>query len=1148
MSDALFIAGYYRSGTSALSGTLQKLGVAIHNDADANEHNPRGFFEIPELIEFDVDLLNRLGMQWTDLRSLETGWNERADMAGFLSRLSEIIRRRFGQEDIWAIKHPHLCRLLPLYERVAREIGHQVKAIHISRDPWTVAASQQKKNGLSRAHALLLWASYLTSAEANTRKLPRAWLNYQHLLKNPLSLVAKLESDLDLALIGRRPNGRQEVLDFLTTQLDRSKPVERENLLTPLHGLVDRMWTALQDEDSSATTWDSFSKSCAEMVDFVVELAESKGAPLPGVTHQQQNGQAQAPSGSAAGLRPAERLDPGGRRRLEALATEAGDLPRLCVIIAVPSARAHAIAESLQSLQQQWHAPAQIRVLTSEHVDLPDIEVMRVAEETGALTAALCAMINDADPSFDYVAVMNAGDVLSPDACLRFAIEAKHSAADMIYCDEIVLRDIGPWIRHKPAWEPTRLRQTPFVGDWVWYSTQALARIGGFDAEFAGAEEYDVHLRLSEAGARVVRLPEALFTRSPLSRRDNIPSTLFMARAEAAITASLMRRGLDGVVQARQFQGLYRHQRTVADPGTTTILLCDHTEVAAIDLWLRDYLMTTILTGPIILVGGEMPPQTVAFFQQIAEKAEALERKVLAILPEPGQTTGDGLRRAMAAVQTTHLAILDARSQAMTPGWRDELRSRLADPRVALVGARCLAPLLGDRNRFTVQGPIVIGADTRMGAGHLADDPGPGGWLVVDQEASALAPPALLLRSAALAACTMPSLSGDALWIDLGAQLRGAGHALVWTPDVSFAIAGSTIRADFEGKFRAGSPVARAMPWEDPFHHPALSLHGDLLAPEQRPGLVRSMPRDPHSLLLSGPTETGAAVFNMARALRGVGAIEASWTADIVMPGEIGRRAPARWLRINPDSNEIGQTPPYSAIFTRLPKSAAKPVLEAAAALYATSPAIAAQMRKLLPPGRSVTLARPALSRPIWQDHAVGSGINSRPRILWVDEGIAPDWIADLMTETAQEAVWIVIERPGASYPANATRLRAPATEADWAREMTTVAPHILVRPVDRDNDAAADCYVSLLAGATGCHLLLDERLDHFAELPVLALANRLSAWQRAIRLALEDFHATLAQGTETRKAALALSAVEEAAPPWSIVARPSGHTRQAAE
>jgi len=60
VSDAIFIAGYYRSGTSALSGALQRLGVTLHNDAAANEHNPLGFYEIPELIEFDVDLFARL--------------------------------------------------------------------------------------------------------------------------------------------------------------------------------------------------------------------------------------------------------------------------------------------------------------------------------------------------------------------------------------------------------------------------------------------------------------------------------------------------------------------------------------------------------------------------------------------------------------------------------------------------------------------------------------------------------------------------------------------------------------------------------------------------------------------------------------------------------------------------------------------------------------------------------------------------------------------------------------------------------------------------------------------------------------------------------------------------------------------------------
>ena len=34
MSDAIFIVGYYRSGTSALSGALMRGGVKFYNEAD----------------------------------------------------------------------------------------------------------------------------------------------------------------------------------------------------------------------------------------------------------------------------------------------------------------------------------------------------------------------------------------------------------------------------------------------------------------------------------------------------------------------------------------------------------------------------------------------------------------------------------------------------------------------------------------------------------------------------------------------------------------------------------------------------------------------------------------------------------------------------------------------------------------------------------------------------------------------------------------------------------------------------------------------------------------------------------------------------------------------------------------------------------
>ncbi len=258
MSDAILIAGYYRSGTSALSGALQRLGVSLHNDADVNEHNPLGFYEIPELIEWDVGVFRHLGVDWTDVRGLPEGWTERADMARHFAKLDEILRRRFSNEPLWGIKHPHLCRLFPMYERAITQAGHKPHVIHICRAPWVVASSQHRKNGLARAHALLLWVDYLISAERHARHLPRSWLTYQDLLDNPAAQIRRIEQDLGLELSNRVPNGLSEARGFLTSQLNRSEPASQATLFKPLQALTTRVWDAVQARDFAPETWDGF--------------------------------------------------------------------------------------------------------------------------------------------------------------------------------------------------------------------------------------------------------------------------------------------------------------------------------------------------------------------------------------------------------------------------------------------------------------------------------------------------------------------------------------------------------------------------------------------------------------------------------------------------------------------------------------------------------------------------------------------------------------------------------------------------------------------------------------------------------------------------------------------------------------------------
>ena len=1129
MPDAIFIVGYYRSGTSALSGALARAGVKFYNEADPNEHNPLGFYEIPELIEFDVELFNKLGVDWTDVRGLPPGWAQRADLGTMLTKLDEILRRRFtGEDRLWGLKHPHLCRTLPLYERAVRQAGHKPHVVHIFRDPWTAAASQSLKNGLSRAQALLLWMSYVTNAEMQARHLPRTWLTYQELLADPAAQLARLGRELQLRLGSAQ--GLVEAAAYLTGQLNRSQPLPRADLCRPLAHLVQQTWDAICQRKLSPALWDGFAAETADLAGFLTEIGASRGRVIPAL------GGSFAPPAttggmSAAGIRPPERTDEGAQARLRALQAEAGALPRLCVIIAAPRGRAAAVNGTLESLNAQWFKPATIRILAAEEVAIEGITTIAVPAEPEAATRMACAELNRQAREADYVAIINAGDTVAPDACLRFALAAKAEDAAMLYCDEIVPRAGGAWVRHKPGWDVTRLRQAAYIGDWVWYRGADVLRAGGFNPNRAGAEEYDMQLHMAELGAKVARVPEALFTRCAGSQRDVIPTDIFCARAASSLKEHLERINLPAAVQSRQHPGLFHHVRTIRDPGTTIVLLCDGAEIPAVDAWLTALLTGEALSGPIILAGAALSPSMQAYLTAVTQQAETLEGKVLAVAPAPELGFAQVLERAVAMVATPHLAILDARARPAESNWAQLLRTRLASPEVAMAGGRTLVLTGPEPRQAVVHGPIVIGADTRMGAGHRADDPGPGGWLLVDQEASALAPPGLLARTQALQGCTFPLLEGDALWTDLGAQLRAAGGKLVWTPDASFFAPPEVAQIDHGNTFRNGTAAAQALPWADPYHHPALSLHGNLLSTEARTGLFRSTPPDPLSLLVSGEPLTGMPVLNAASALRRAGLAESDWVPDLPGAADLGRRAPVCWVRVNPQRAPRPYSPAYTAIYTQVPAQEALPALSQAGAVYATSPGLVTQLRRLGGEAKPVSLWRPALSPRIWQELTFGTGLNTKPRVLWFDEGIAPPWLADLINGTLEIASWIVVERKGAGYAGSVARIGMQESEFAWAQTMAELGPQIMIRPAAAATHA--DHYPALIAAAAGCRLLVDERLDTPPSLGALALPPRANAWGEALKGAITGLQATLEQGATTRAAALALPGLEDAPPPW---------------
>src|SRR5690606_12006176 len=105
--QALIILGMHRSGTSALSGTLAKLGAAAPRTLiPANPNNPKGFWESTELMKFHDRLLAAAGSQWNDWDGFDAGRVDPSILESVDQELPALLHREFGDAALMLIKDP----------------------------------------------------------------------------------------------------------------------------------------------------------------------------------------------------------------------------------------------------------------------------------------------------------------------------------------------------------------------------------------------------------------------------------------------------------------------------------------------------------------------------------------------------------------------------------------------------------------------------------------------------------------------------------------------------------------------------------------------------------------------------------------------------------------------------------------------------------------------------------------------------------------------------------------------------------------------------------------------------------------------------------------------------------------------------------
>lgn len=444
----------------------------------------------------------------------------------------------------------------------------------------------------------------------------------------------------------------------------------------------------------------------------------------------------------------------------------------------------------------------------------------------------------------DYFAVLQAGEILSPDALVRLAAQAAAlGLPPILYADEDRLDPTRG--RHDPLFKPMPSRSLMLSGalaTGVWLVRRDALACGTGGPGNAGAPgsattmpwaeavRLDAWLRLHEAGAAggTHRVPRVLTHRR--ADTETAPAAVLAAVAHA----HCVRTGLPARIGPARPLDL-RFSAPLKDRPLVSLIVPSACRAAHVAACLGAVLARTdyaALELVLVLTSAGAPDQR----QQRLLDRLAADRRVRTVLVTAARFNfAAACNRAAAAARGSLFCLLNDDVAPRDPGWLAAMVGHLEDPAVGVVGARLLYP-----DRTVQHAGIVLcpdGSGTHWHRLLPAGAPGHDGRARLSQEYSAVTGACLLTRRSLWKRLggldeSFATAFND---VDFCLRARAAGSAVVLAADAELIHGesrsfgrhygpGETDRSRADrARLLARFPAAFQA---DPFHSPNLSPWG----------------------------------------------------------------------------------------------------------------------------------------------------------------------------------------------------------------------------------------------------------------------------------------------------------------------------------
>lgn len=254
--EAIIVIGMHRSGTSAVTGSLQCLGVQLGKKLYAGHSgiNAKGYFEHSAIADANEEVLLSIGSAWDDVLPKIGDWWEQEQLRPYFAKVQRYIRRDFSDSSLWAIKDPRICRILPFWLKIFSVEGIEPRFLFVVRSPDAVYRSLERRDGFSKDKSFMLWVLHYLEAEYGTRGYPRAFTMFDRMLDDPAGEFLRIEKQLKLSF-PVSPSSAADLLGrFLSSDLSHHKASDVHLQSTPIselaYELEERLTQAALSMDS----------------------------------------------------------------------------------------------------------------------------------------------------------------------------------------------------------------------------------------------------------------------------------------------------------------------------------------------------------------------------------------------------------------------------------------------------------------------------------------------------------------------------------------------------------------------------------------------------------------------------------------------------------------------------------------------------------------------------------------------------------------------------------------------------------------------------------------------------------------------------------------------------------------------------------